>query len=363
MSITRRRAATPVVALAAVGLALSACGSDDSSSEETSTSSLSGTLNGAGSSAQQAGMAAWQAGFQEANPQVTVNYDPVGSGGGREQFIAGGVDFAGTDAYLDDEELEAASKRCGDGEALDMANYIAPVAVAFNLDGIETLNLTHDTIAQIFNEKITRWDDEAIAADNEGVELPDLAITPVHRSDDSGTTDNFTEYLADAAPDSWPHEPDGVWPLNSGEAAQGTSGVVQAISAGNGAIGYADASQVAGLGTAAIGTGDDEFVAYSAEAAATAVSESPLVEGRPELDGAIALDRHVEGGYPIVLVSYHAVCTTYETQEEVDLVTGFFNYVISEEGQEASSTNAGSAPISEELRSRSQAVIDSITVG
>lgn len=352
--------------MAVLALALSGCGSDDADTEAdsgTPESTLSGRLNGAGASSQQAAMAAWIAGFQTANPDVTVNYDPVGSGGGREQFISGGVTFAGSDAYLEDEELKAASKRCGTGEALDMANYIAPIAVAFNVDGIETLNMTHDTIAKIFNEEITNWNDEAIAADNEGVELPDLAITPVHRSDDSGTTDNFTAYLAEAAPDSWPHEPEGVWPLQSGEAAQGTSGVVQAITSGNGTIGYADASQVAGLGTVAVGSGEGDFVPYSAEASATAVAASPLVEGRPELDGAIALDREVEGGYPIVLVSYHIACTTYETQEEVDLVTGFLSYVISPEGQDQAAANAGNAPISDELRTRSQAVIDSITVG
>jgi phosphate transport system substrate-binding protein len=354
----------PVAALSALALALTACGNDDDSSDDeggSAESSLSGTLNGAGASSQQAGMAAWIAGFQTANPDVTVNYDPVGSGGGREQFISGGVDFAGSDAYLDDEELAAASDRCGAGEALDLANYIAPIAVAFNLEGIDTLNLTHDTVAQIFDGQITNWSDDAIAATNEGVELPDLRITPVHRADDSGTTDNFTEYLAETAPDSWPYDPDGVWPTSGGEAAQGTSGVVQAINSGNGAIGYIDASQVGDLGTAAVGDGSGEFSPYSAEASAEAVSASPLVEGRPELDGAIELDR--AAGYPIVLVSYHIVCTTYETQAEVDLVTSFMEYIISEEGQAQAEANAGNAPINDTLRERSQAAIDAITVG
>ncbi len=139
-------------------------------------------------------------------------------------------------------------------------------------------------------------------------------MTPVHRADDSGTTENFTDYLFQAAPDVWTSEPDGVWPLTTGEAAQGTSGVVSAVAGGNGTVGYADASRAAeeGLSTAAIKVGD-EFVTYSPEAAAAIVDASPLEEGRAPTDLAIELDRtSAEAGvYPIVLVSYMIACQEY----------------------------------------------------
>lgn len=354
--------------LAASTLALAACGSDEDNAsgttdgESAAGSSLSGTLSGAGSSAQGAAMEGWIAGFQGENPDVTVNYDPVGSGGGREQFLSGGTAFAGSDAALDEEELAMVAERCGDPAGLvEVPLYISPIAVAFNLPGIETLNLTPDTIAKIFKQEIKTWDDAAIQADNPDVELPSTAITPVNRADDSGTTENFTEYLAAAAPSVWTFEPDGVFPVEGGEAGQGTSGVIQATTAAEGAITYADASQVGDLGTVAVGVGS-EFVEYSPEAAAAVVEASPKAEGRPEGSLALELARDTtEGGqYPIVLVSYQLACATYEDAAQGELVKAFLTYVASEEGQAAAQESAGSAPISEGLRSDAMAVIETI---
>src|SRR5215218_3630156 len=154
-------------------------------------SAISGTLIGAGASSQAAAMQAWQAGFQTLAPGATVEYDPVGSGGGRETFLAGGSDFAGSDAYLKDEELASSIDACaGDKGAVDLPHYISPIAVAYNVPDLEgtTLQLSPVTVAKIFANQISNWDDDAIAADNPGVDLPDLALNPVHRSDDSGTT-------------------------------------------------------------------------------------------------------------------------------------------------------------------------------
>ncbi|MET0579555.1 MAG: phosphate ABC transporter substrate-binding protein PstS, partial [Ilumatobacteraceae bacterium] len=199
---------------------------------------VSGTLIGAGASSQAAAMQAWQAGFQEANPDATVEYDPVGSGGGRETFLAGGSDFAGSDAYMDDEEYASSVERCaGDEGAINLPHYISPIVVAYNLPDVAELNLSPATIAGIFSGAITAWDAEEIAADNPDVELPDTAINPVHRSDESGTTQNFTQYLGAVAPDVWTNEPAQEWPDVGGEGAQGTSGVVAAITAGEGSVG------------------------------------------------------------------------------------------------------------------------------
>ena len=190
------RIAAPAAALA-LALGLSACGaaneSDDSGSKGTDTK-VSGTLNAGGSSAQEAAVAAWKKAFQTQNPDATVNYDPVGSGGGREQFLAGGLAIAGSDAYLSDDELAKAKDLCK-GDIVEVPVYVSPIAVIFNLDGVKELNLSPKTIADIFAGKITTWDDAAIKADNPDAKLPGDKITPVHRSDDSGTTQNFTDYM------------------------------------------------------------------------------------------------------------------------------------------------------------------------
>ncbi len=365
MKLTRT---TRLAALLAAGsLALAACGSDEDTGTTTGSSGtveesgLSGTIAGAGASSQASAVEAWIAGFQTANPDVTVNYDPIGSGGGREQFLAGGTLFAGSDAALDDEELALAEERCGADGLIEVPLYISPIAVAFNLPEIDELNLTPEVIAGIFKQEITNWNASEIAEINPDVELPDLGITPVNRADESGTTENFTEYLAAAAPDVWTFEPSGDWPIPGGEAAQGTSGVVQAITAAEGAIGYADASQVSDLGQAAVGVGE-EFVPFSAEAAAAVVANSPRVEGRPEGSLALELARDTteSGNYPIVLVSYSLACKTYDSAEDAELVAGYLSYVASEEGQSAAEEAAGSAPISEELRTEVQEQLDQI---
>jgi phosphate transport system substrate-binding protein len=321
---------------------------------------LSGSLVGAGASSQQAAMQGWTAGYSGVQPGVTVDYDPVGSGGGREQFIAGGVDFAGSDAPLDEEELVAARERCG-GEVFELPNYISPIAVVHNVPGLPDLGLSPTTLARVFDGRITTWNDPAIAADNPGASLPDLSITPVNRSDESGTTENFTEYLAAAAGEAWPYEPDGEWPVAGGEAAQGNSGVVAAVAGGQGTIGYADLSQAGDLGVARIGVGG-EFVAPTPDAAAAVVEGSEPLPGRGPYDFALELDRTTaeSGEYPIVLVSYHLGCIGYEDQLTADLVADFMTYVTSEQGQAAAAEVAGSAPISDALRDQARTALDAI---
>lgn len=357
--------AVAAVSAAVLTFSLAACGGDDSEAATGSgdSESLSGDIAGAGSSAQGAAMQAWIAGFTEVAPDVTVTYDPVGSGGGREQFTAGGVDFAGSDAYLEEEEIAAAEETCG-GDFIEFPAYISPIAIAYNLPGVDTLNLSASVTAQIFDGKITQWDDPAIAELNPDADLPSTTITPVHRSDESGTTENFVDYLAKAAPEDWPYEVDGNWPASGGEAAAQTQGVRAALDAGEGTIGYIDASQAGDLGVAAIQVGE-EFVEYSPEAAAAVVDAAEPVEGRGEYDYAIDLPRDTEeeGVYPVVLVSYQLACVTYDDQETADNVKGFFEYVISEEGQQIAAENAGSAPISDQLRERAQTALDAISAG
>jgi phosphate transport system substrate-binding protein len=346
--------------LAVLAIGVSACGSSGESS-----SGLSGQIAGAGSTAQEAAQEAWVAEFENENSGVTISYDAVGSGGGREQFIAGGVAYAGSDAALEEEEgeLGKALERCKPGKLVEVPAYVSPIAVVYNLEGIESLQLDPETLAKIFNQEITSWNDKAIAADNPGVELPDTRITPVNRSDESGTTENFTDYLSKVVPSIWTYEVSGDWPVKGGEAAQGTSGVVEAVSAGDGAIGYADASQAGELGVAKIKVGS-QYAKPTAEAAAKVLEESP--EAKDLAKGPYMfpyeLDRKTEsqGTYPIVLVSYLIACTKYDSADEAEIVKGYLEYALSSEGQEVAAENAGSAPLSPALEEKFKPAIGAI---
>lgn len=366
-----KRAGSLTALLAAGAIVLSGCAADaeapTDNGETGSTdapASLSGTLVGAGASSQQSAQEAWTVGFQSANPDVTVEYDPVGSGGGRDAFIGGGAVFAGTDrAFTVEEIAEDNFASCVPGTGIvEIPAYISPIAVVFNLEGIETLDMDGATIAGIFAGEITNWNDPAIADQNEGVELPDLPITAVHRADDSGTTANFTDYLSAVAPDVWTVGPIETWPTEyGGEAAPQTSGVVDAVANGTGTIGYVDASRAGDFGLVSVRIGG-EYVPYSAEAAAAIVDASPREEDRGETDIAITIDRATQeaGVYPIVLISYLVACNEYVDGAPVDLVKAYLNYVISPEGQAAAAEQAGSAPISDSLRDLASAAIEQI---
>ncbi|MGJ8721530.1 MAG: phosphate ABC transporter substrate-binding protein PstS [Salinibacterium amurskyense] len=344
---------------------LSSCAADtDSGSTDENMSDLTGTLVGAGASSQQSAQEAWVAGFQTANENVTVEYDPIGSGGGRDTFIGGGSQFAGSDRAFKDEEIaEDNFASCVPGTGiLEIPAYISPIAIIFNLDGVDSLNLDADTIAGIFTGEITNWNDDAIASQNDGVDLPDLGITAVHRADDSGTTANFTDYLSAAAPSVWTVGSIETWPTEfGGEGAPQTSGLVDAVTNGTGTIGYADASRAGDLGTVAVKVGD-EYVPYSPEAAAAIVDASPFAEGRGETDFAVELDRasDASGVYPVVLISYLIACNEYASSDNVDLVKGYLSYIISDEGQATAAESAGSAPISSALFEKAQAAVDAI---
>ena len=366
---TRGRKTLTATAALALTFSLAACGAANEEpaagsegSETAASEGVSGTLNGAGASSQAAAVDAWKAGFLAANPDVTVNYDPVGSGGGREQFVSGAVPWAGSDAYLSDEELTKAQEICGGPDNLiETPAYISPIAVPYNVKGVDNLQLSPKTLAAIFDQKIKTWDDEAIAKDNPDAKLPSTAITVVNRSDESGTTENFVEYLSAAAGDAWPHEVSGDWPVSGGTASKGTTGVVQSVEATDGAIGYADASQIGELSAANIGVGED-WVEPSAEAAAKIIDASTQVEGRGKFDYATDIKRDTTeaGTYPIVLASYELACTQYDDEETANLVKAWLGYVVSDEGQQASAEAAGSAPISDGTQKKAEAAIEAI---
>lgn len=370
-----KRIIIPAIFAAAVGLsacggggnnasggAPSSSGSDGSSpsSAASSPADLTGKIAAGGSSAQEKAQEAWRAGFGQSNPNVTITYDAVGSGTGQQNFVSGAYQFAGSDSPMDDPTLAKAKSQCG-ADPIEFPVYISPIDVAFNLKGVKSLNLDADTVAKIFSDKITKWNDPAIAALNKGTSLPSTAISPVHRSDSSGTTFNFTDYLSKAAPKSWKHPADTDWPSTKGESAEGTSGVVGSVQGGNGTIAYVDDSAVKGtkLGVAKIKVGS-HFVAPSPDGASADLASSKQVSGTPDTVMTYNLDRTTTDPkkYPIFMASYEIACPSYKDATTTAIVKAWLSYIISENGQKAAAANAYSAPLPSAIASKEQAIIN-----
>ncbi len=358
-----RRIALPAVAALTVGLTLTACGDKSDSGS----GGGGGTLSGGGATSQANAETTWRADYQKANGG-TINYEEVGSGTGVENFSSGAYSFAGTDAYLTSDQLSAAKDQCG-ADPIEVPAYVSPIAVAFNLPGVKTLNLDAKTISDMFAGKITKWNDTAIASQNSGAKLPDRAIATVHRSDESGTTFNFTDYLSKAGDGAWSAEPATVWPasLKGGQGFEGTSGLIGGLDDTEGAIGYADDSAVKAdgtLGVVSIKVGSD-FNAPSADGAAQVLANSPAAPSRAATDMATDIDRTAtaKGDYPLMLVSYLLACPTYSDSGTADMVKGFLTYVVSSEGQQAAASSAGSAPLDSKLSDKATTIVSKISSG
>lgn len=349
-----------IVMLASVA----ACGDNTASTTDSSstdsaskTAPISGNFQGAGASSQQSAVEAWIAGFQGANPDAKIAYNPSGSGAGVQTFLTGATAWAGSDKALADDEVEQSKFVCADGTAFDVPVYVSPIAVIFNLKGVSDagkhINMDADTIAKIFDGKITKWNDPAIADQNKDLTLPDTAITVVHRSDKSGTTQNFVSYFKDQAPDSWTYDLSENWPNEVGQGAKGTSGVVSTVKQADGTIGYADFSQVGDLGTVAVKVGDS-YNEISAEAGSKVIEDSKqddTVKGDNRIVIKINHATEAKGAYPIVLVSYDIVCPAYKDTKQAEFAKAWLTYVTSDEGQKAAQDAAGTAPLPSSLKS------------
>ena len=343
---------------------VAACGDNTASTTDSSstdsaskTAPISGNFQGAGASSQQSAVEAWIAGFQGANPDAKIAYNPSGSGAGVQTFLTGATAWAGSDKALADDEVEQSKSVCADGTAFDVPVYVSPIAVIFNLKGVSDagkhINMDADTIAKIFDGKITKWNDPAIADQNKDLKLPDTAITVVHRSDKSGTTQNFVSYFKDVTPDNWNYDLSENWPNEVGQGAKGTSGVISTVKQADGTIGYADFSQVGDLGTVAVKVGD-KYNEISAEAGSKVIGDSKqddTVKGDNRIVIKINHATEAEGAYPIVLVSYDIVCPAYKDTKQAEFAKAWLTYVTSDEGQKAAQDAAGTAPLPSSLKS------------
>ncbi|GIF53434.1 phosphate ABC transporter substrate-binding protein (PhoT family) [Asanoa ferruginea] len=351
-------------------ITLSACGSDNESPSTPAASGgastaaadcASGTLNLFGSSAQKNAMDEWRKAYQTQCSGTTINYEPNGSGAGIQSFIAGTADFAGSDSALKDDEQPKADARCASGPAIHLPMVIGPIAVAYNLPGVDGLQLKPDTLAKIFNGSIKKWDDPAIKADNASATLPSTAIQTVHRSDESGTTDNFTKYLSTVAASDWTFGNAKAWKAPGGTGSKGSDGVAGSVKSTEGSIAYMEWSfaENGGLSKAKIQNGNGEFTELTAEAAGKTIAGAEVTGTGDDLKLKIDYATKTPGAYPIVLATYEVVCSKGTPADKLALVKGFLTYAASAEGQ-GSLTELGYAPLPSEVQTKVQASIKNL---
>ncbi len=350
-------------------LALTGCGTDEqrpdafaAGSTETGISCAEGNLTAAGSSAQKNAMDEWVKAYQSACSAATVNYQSTGSGAGIEQFLAGTVAFAGSDSALKEDEAAKAATRCRGGKALNLPMVTGPVALAYNLEGVDSLVLDAPTTAKIFSGKVTTWNDPALAALNPGVSLPADRIQPFVRSDESGTTDNVQEYLEAAAPAEWTFGTGKKFLGPGNQSAAKSDGVTQAVASTPGSITYVELSfaENAELTTARIATGAAEPVELTGETAGEAVEAAKVVGEGNDLKLELDYATDDAGAYPLILVSYEIVCEKGMPADQLGLVRSFLAYTSSEEGQ-GLLEELGYAPLPESLREKVAAAVETLS--
>lgn len=340
MNLKRSGAFIGIVAASAMSLA--ACGSDNEpagGSQVDTTASCEGKSNisASGSSAQANAMTAFIAAYNAACPGKNAAYTSSGSGDGRTQFAAGQTDFGGSDSPIKDDQLAQAIERCGGNPVWNLPLVFGPVGLGYNLAGVDKLVLDGETTAKIFNGTVRKWNDPAIAALNEGVSLPDQDISVIHRSDSSGTTDNFQKYLEVTSNGAWTSGAGSDFTGGIGNGFRGNEGTSQAVAATPGSISYLEKSYIDqnNLKAAWIdnGSGPVELTEESAAKAIDAAEFAPAVEGDLTLDLNSVYDADQPGTYPLVLAAYEIVCSAGYDADTAAAVKSFLT-VAATAGQE-----------------------------
>ena len=360
----RQQVATVGVAAVATALALAACSSSSTSSAPSSTSSattsssaaLSGTLNGSGSTFQTTYQEAAISAFKAVQSGMTVNYGSGGSGKGRSDLASGVVNYAGSDSPIPSSEMSSFNGKT----VLYFPVVIGPITLSYNLSGVTSLKLTPTVIADIFQGKITNWDNSAIASINSGVKLPNEAITLAVRSDSSGTTQNFTLFLKDAVPSVWTLGSSSTikWPATA-RAGSGNGGVASIIKSTSGAIGYVDYAdaKASGLTFASVQNKSGAYIAPSpASASAAAAGVTPA----SNLTFAAAWAAGPTA-YPITYQSWDLVYETQPNANDAAMLKAWIGYLISPTGGQKLLPSLGYATLPSSLDSMAQAQLSKIT--
>jgi phosphate transport system substrate-binding protein len=366
VTIQRRKRLGATLATLGLAGALAACGSPNDSTNTSSSSTgdstcPAGSLTAEGSSAQKNAIEEAIASFGETCLDADISYNPTGSGAGIKQFVAGQVDFAGSDSALnpDKGEVAAAAERCG-APAWNLPLVAGPIAIAYNVPGLDSLVVTPDVAAKIFSGTITTWNDPAITSLNPGATLPNEKITVFFRSDDSGTTENFTTYLQAAAPTAWTAEPAKKW-AGTGEGREKSSGVADGVKQTPGSVTYVEWSYAKDneLGVAKVDNGAGP-VELTGQSAGEAVSVAKVVGEGNDLRLKLDYATKVPGAYPIVLVTYEIVCSKGLNAEKTALEKEFLKHFASVDVQKGLE-EIGYAPLPADVTAKVQAAVAAIS--
>ncbi len=355
-----RRVTTAGLAVVAPALFLAACGSSSSSSPSSSSSSggsssaqLSGTVNGSGSSFQLTFQQQAISDFKSVQPGMTVNYGGGGSGKGRTDLASGVVNYAGSDS-----PIPAAEQANFKGKAvLYFPDVIGPITVSYNLPGVKNLKLSAPVIANIFQGKITTWNNSAIAADNPGVSLPSTPVVVARRSDSSGTTQNFSQFLVKGAPGVWTLGTSSTinWPATS-RGGNGNGGVASIVKSTSGAIGYVDYAdaKASGLTFASVKNSAGDYVAPSVSSATAAASQATVA---PNLTFS-AIWAAGASSYPITYQSWVLVYQAQPNTNDTKMLQAYTGYLLGA-GQKLL-PQLGYAPLPSNIQQMAQAQLSKI---
>lgn len=364
----KHRKLLAIACTGALALGAAACGSSDDSSTSAntgggaSTSSsagqLGGTINGAGATFPQPVYSEWANQFKE-KVGTTVNYQGIGSGGGIAQFTEGTVDFGASDAAMDDEEMAAAEKK---GQPVHVPTVLGAVTVSYNVPGVDKgLKLDGATVADIFLGKVKKWNDPAITTLNDGVDLPDENITVCHRSDESGTTANFTLFLSDTSPE-WKNGPGNdksvQWPTGTG--AKGNDGVAGCVKQTEGSIGYVEQAYALqnDFTTAAVKNKEGQFVEPSLEATSAAgEGASPPADLRFATINASGASTYPISAVTFLLV-YQDMCKAGLQPDQAKRVKAWLDFALGD-GQKIA-PQLEYAPLPETIKAKAQQKVDGL---
>ncbi|GAB3129549.1 phosphate ABC transporter substrate-binding protein PstS [Tsukamurella serpentis] len=371
----KRGSVAAVAAVAALSLTLSACGSEESTGGAGSSGASAGgsgvkcdgklQLKGSGSTAQANAMTVFKNAFSQDCSGANVDYTGNGSGQGITEFTSGLTNFGGSDSPLNADQAKKAEEKCT-APALNLPLVFGPIAVAYKLPGDVSVNLSAPTLAKIFTGAVTKWNAPEIAGENKGANLPDLPITVVFRSDESGTTENFQKYLASAAPAEWSADKKGkAFKGGVGQGASGNSQVAATVNKAEGTVTYTEWSfakaqklQIANIITSA----GPEAVKLSAESVAKTIETAKFkTPGSKDLviDTEGFYKPSATGAYPIVLATYEIVCSKY-TDAEVGKGLKTFLKVAAGKPAQDQLADKGYAPIPDSFRATLNESIDSI---
>ena len=354
----------------AAAIALAACSSSSSSSTTaatsttsaaasssasatTSTSSVSGTISGAGSTFQTNFQQGAISAFKSVDPGITVNYNPVGSSTGRDDLAANTVLYAGSDSPIPAADASKFTKK-----VLYFPVQIGPIAIAYNLSGVTGLKLDATVLAEIFSGKITTWNDPAIKALNPSLSLPSASINLEVRSDGSGTTANFSQYLVDAAGSAWTLGTSSIISFpKSAHANDGGSAVAASVKATSDSIGYVDFSTAtaSSLTAAEIKNSAGDYVAPSSASAAAAATH---VTPKSDLTF-LTVDEPGATSYPITYQSWDLVYATQPNATDASLLKAWLGYLLGPAQSQLTPLNL--APLPSSIDSAAVAQLSQIT--